>query len=83
MFLQDQDIVLFQGDSVTDCGRNREDYHDLGVGYPMILSSPAGPAYHLFEPCGFRRYLQDDVGSLAGRLSRPSAYGRVYPDWHQ
>ena len=26
--------ILFQGDSITDAGRNREDYHDLGAGYP-------------------------------------------------
>lgn len=25
--------ILFQGDSVTDAGRNREDIHDLGNGY--------------------------------------------------
>ncbi len=26
--------ILFQGDSITDAGRKREDYHDLGYGYP-------------------------------------------------
>ena len=26
--------ILFQGDSITDAGRNRDDYHDLGPGYP-------------------------------------------------
>lgn len=25
--------ILFQGDSITDMGRNREDYYDLGNGY--------------------------------------------------
>lgn len=25
--------ILFQGDSITDAGRNREDIHDLGYGY--------------------------------------------------
>ncbi len=39
MFFKENDIVLFQGDSVTDCGRNRSDYYDLGVGYPLIISS--------------------------------------------
>ena len=33
------DIILFQGDSITDCGRNREDLSSLGVGYANILSS--------------------------------------------
>lgn len=26
--------ILFQGDSITDAGRNRADYYDLGPGYP-------------------------------------------------
>jgi lysophospholipase L1-like esterase len=32
-------LVLFQGDSVTDCGRSREDDHDLGSGYPMMTAA--------------------------------------------
>lgn len=39
MFFKENDVVLFQGDSVTDCGRNREDLYDLGVGYPLVISS--------------------------------------------
>lgn len=39
MFFKENDVVLFQGDSVTDCGRNRENLYDLGAGYPMIVSS--------------------------------------------
>lgn len=31
--------VLFTGDSVTDCGRNRHDEHSLGSGYPSIIAS--------------------------------------------
>ena len=30
--------ILFQGDSITDAGRNREDYHDLGKGYPKYAA---------------------------------------------
>ena len=30
--------ILFQGDSITDAGRNREDYHDLGKGYPLYAA---------------------------------------------
>ena len=30
--------ILFQGDSITDAGRNREDYHDLGSGYPFYAA---------------------------------------------
>ena len=31
--------VLFQGDSITDCGRNREDMHHLGNGYPCYAAA--------------------------------------------
>lgn len=30
--------LLFQGDSITDAGRNREDCHDLGGGYPKYAA---------------------------------------------
>lgn len=30
--------LLFQGDSITDAGRNREDHHDLGRGYPKYAA---------------------------------------------
>lgn len=30
--------LLFQGDSITDAGRNCEDYHDLGAGYPKYAA---------------------------------------------
>ena len=37
--------ILFQGDSITDCGRNREDYHDLGAGYPKYAAELIAKAY--------------------------------------
>ena len=30
--------ILFQGDSITDADRNREDCHDLGKGYPKYAA---------------------------------------------
>ncbi|MBQ3100817.1 MAG: GDSL family lipase [Clostridia bacterium] len=30
--------ILFQGDSITDSGRNREDFYDLGLGYPKYVA---------------------------------------------
>lgn len=42
VFFKENDVVLFQGDSVTDCGRNRDNLYDLGVGYPLIISSLLG-----------------------------------------
>lgn len=30
--------ILFQGDSITDAGRKREDIHDMGQGYPKYAA---------------------------------------------
>ena len=30
--------VLFQGDSITDAGRDKRNYHDVGPGYPLYAS---------------------------------------------
>lgn len=37
--------VLFQGDSVTDCGRERQNPDALGTGYPLVIASRFGAAY--------------------------------------
>lgn len=37
--------ILFQGDSITDCGRNREDFHDLGNGYPKYAAELLAKAH--------------------------------------
>lgn len=31
--------ILFQGDSITDAGRNKEDFYSLGYGYPLLVSA--------------------------------------------
>ena len=31
--------ILFQGDSITDAGRNREDFFSLGHGYPLLVAA--------------------------------------------
>ena len=35
---QDGQVVLFQGDSITDCGRDRSDITSLGEGYADIIA---------------------------------------------
>ena len=30
--------ILFQGDSITDAGRDKRNYHDMGKGYPKYAS---------------------------------------------
>jgi acyl-CoA thioesterase I len=34
--IEDKAVVLFQGDSITDAGRNREDNFRLGQGYEAV-----------------------------------------------
>ncbi len=37
-FLQPNSTILFQGDSITDCGRNRLEGHNLGNGYVNLIN---------------------------------------------
>ena len=38
-------IILFQGDSITDCGRNRDDITSTGVGYVHMVKGQLGCEY--------------------------------------
>ena len=38
-------IIVFQGDSITDTGRNREDANDAGAGYPLLVKAELGFDY--------------------------------------
>lgn len=38
-FFEKRELILFQGDSVTDCQRSREDLTDLGRGYPLFIAA--------------------------------------------
>ncbi|MFT4144010.1 MAG: SGNH/GDSL hydrolase family protein [Mobilitalea sp.] len=42
----DGQVVLFQGDSITDCGRDRSDITSLGEGYPGVVAK----LYHTLFP---------------------------------
>lgn len=37
--------ILFQGDSITDAGRDRSDYHNLGGGYPKYAAAGMQAAF--------------------------------------
>ena len=37
-----QKRILFQGDSITDCGRNREDLTSTGTGYAHMVTGQLG-----------------------------------------
>ncbi len=54
MLIDANDRILFTGDSITDCGRNREDPANLGPGYPALTgahlqSSLASPELKIFN----------------------------------
>ncbi len=34
--------ILFQGDSITDCGRNKQDFYNMGIGYPNLIKGQLG-----------------------------------------
>ncbi|MEJ5197522.1 MAG: SGNH/GDSL hydrolase family protein [Anaerolineae bacterium] len=43
--IEDNALVLFQGDSITDAGRNYADPADLGTGYAMLVAAWFSAAY--------------------------------------
>ncbi|MCU6708143.1 SGNH/GDSL hydrolase family protein [Paenibacillus sp. J5C_2022] len=43
--IKENEVVLFQGDSITDCGRNREDGGSLGNGYANMTAGTFGYLY--------------------------------------
>ena len=49
--------ILFQGDSITDAGRSREDEKHLGRGYPCFVSAELG-----FEEPGAYRFINRGIG---------------------
>jgi len=42
---QENDLILFTGDSTTDCGRNRNDPKSLGDGYVNMIAGRLGLDY--------------------------------------
>lgn len=63
--------VLFQGDSITDVGRSREDDTNVGRGYPHLIKA----AYNLSDP---RKYEFINRG-IAGNKS-VDIYARIRSD---
>ncbi len=45
MILSKDSHVLFYGDSITDCGRNRDDINSLGNGYAFLIAGRLQSAY--------------------------------------
>lgn len=49
--------ILFQGDSITDCGRRREEELHLGDGYPHLVTAQLG-----FENPGKYEFINKGIG---------------------
>lgn len=64
--------ILFQGDSVTDGGRDRRNYHDLGGSYPRYASRYIK---EMFPDIGFEFINQGISGNRTGQL-----FDRLYTD---
>jgi len=55
--LDDNAVVLFQGDSITDCGRSRTDDTQLGDGYASMVAAWFAARY----PCKRVRFLNRGI----------------------
>ncbi len=47
MKLVKNDTVLFLGDSITDCDRDRQDPHDLGHGFARLVADQLAETFPL------------------------------------
>ncbi len=45
MILENGATILFQGDSITDCGRKRDENASLGGGYPALVAAMLSARY--------------------------------------
>ncbi|MBR6708416.1 MAG: hypothetical protein IKL84_01920 [Clostridia bacterium] len=64
--------ILFQGDSITDAGRDRRNYFDLGWGYPRYA------AEHLRALFPEKELEFIDLGISGNRTDQ--LFDRLYPD---
>ena len=64
--------ILFQGDSITDAGRDRRNYHQLGNGYPKYAAELISAAH----PDTDFEFINFGIsGNRTGQL-----FDRLYPD---
>ena len=64
--------ILFQGDSITDAGRDRRNYHNMGLGYPKYASEFIAKAHPDVE------FEFINFGISGNRTSE--LFDRLYPD---
>ena len=74
------DTILFQGDSVTDCDRDRSDHYSLGSGYPALIAAYLGSHFpHLQLSILNRGVSGDRVYDLASRWETDCL--QLRPNW--
>ena len=64
--------ILFQGDSITDAGRDRRNFHDLGYGYPRYAAEGLRAAH----PDAELEFI--NLGISGNRTDQ--LFDRLYPD---
>ncbi|MCX6972132.1 MAG: SGNH/GDSL hydrolase family protein [Verrucomicrobia bacterium] len=80
MLFQSGQKVLFQGDSITDAGRNREDANGLGGGYAMMAAAQVQALYPGFGLTFLNRGISGNrAADLAGRWQEDCL--DLKPDW--
>ncbi len=88
MLITPHSTILFQGDSITDAGRSREDLTDLGTGYAAL----AAAWFTALHPASGVRFLNRGISGnrasdlprpLASRLHGPQAASGLDLDRHQ
>ena len=70
-YLKPNSIVLFQGDSITDWGRNKETGEDLGDGYPAKIAA----VWEILSPGSGASFINRGIsgnrtGDLLGRYEK-------------
>lgn len=64
--------IVFQGDSITDAGRDKRNYHDMGKGYPKYASELISASHPNLEV----EFINMGIsGNRTGQL-----FDRLYPD---
>ena len=73
-------LILFQGDSITDCGRNWDDPDNLGDGYVRLVTTLLPDKYPKHEFKFINRGVSGDkVRDLASRWDQDCI--SLQPDW--
>lgn len=80
MMIKDKTLILFQGDSVTDCGRSRDNDENLGGGYVNMVASWFSAIYPEKNVKFINRGISGNrIRDLAGRWQEDCL--DLKPDW--